>query len=477
MILMKCIIQELSDINESTVITKKTFSRYINDGECYKLELENEDNSFLHNCIFSDGSNIEPESPSQKKLINAKNQIINFLKNQTIKNQEKIYYTLTSADIIIYVVDKISDATQIFELLNDRGKKLTSLEGVKSFLMYRIGSLNLKDAGEQTINSIQDSFSTIYRLIEKYDLNESDILRYHTIAFEESKTDDYNIPDKFIKRKINKMFEQDVDDKTIKKEITNYVDRLKDSFQTFKYLKNNEMNSNHLNNLFMIGRVNPFYPLLMHIHHNYGDKLESFIIDLTKFTFRATLIGLRNDNEGFYSYIRNEEDYTELFKWPINDNWWNINKRTESILNYENFYEWVNSNMVKYILFSYENSLRNGKGYPLLTIADYFTSAKREKISIEHISAQKNKNLKYDEDFEENYLHSLGNLVLDTASSNSRKSNNGINIKMDEFVKSSIMSQTELNDSKTDWGNLENVKLFIKKRNSTLLGFIRTNLM
>ncbi len=475
MIFMKIIIQKLKN-KESDKITKKTYVRYIYDGESYKLELENEDNSFLHNSIFCDSEASSTETPSQKRLLDAK---IFFEKKLTaleIKTLERILEILINSDVILYIVDKISDATQIFELLNDRGRKLTSLESVKSFLVYRLGCLNLKDDGEQAINTIQDNFSSIYRLIEKHNLNESDLLRYHTIAFEKSKTDDYNTPAKFIKTKINYLFDKK-NDQYIKDEIINYVDRLKRSFDIFNDIKNNQLSCKKMDDLRMIGRVNPFYPLMMNIYNDDKENLNDFIIDLVKFTFRATLIGLRNDNEGFYTYIRKNEDFTGLFQLVVNDNWWNINKRVAEVLEYRNFYEWVNKNMVRYILFSYENFLRKKKGYPQLTIDNYFSNDKREKLSIEHITAQKTKSLKFDDDFKENYLHSLGNLVIDTVSSNSRKGKKGVDDKMSEFIQAPIMSQNEINDLKINWKNIDDVKKFIDSRNKKIIKFIKNNLM
>jgi len=475
MIFMKSIIQILQNKN-STKVTNKTFSRYIYDGENYNLELENEDNSFLQNAILNDNEASIQETPSQKRLMEAKIYFQKELSSLNIEVLERLMEILINSDVILYIVDKISDATQIFELLNDRGRKLTSLEGIKSFLMYRIGCLDLKDDGEQAINSIQDNFSAIYRLIEKNSINENDLLRYHTIAFENSKTDDYNNSAKFIKTKINGLFNTETDIK-IKEEIIEYVDRLKKSFNLYEQIKNNKQNCIKMDDLIMIGRINPFYPLMMNIYDENKESLNDFISDLVKFTFRATLIGLRNDNEGFYTHIRKNEDFSKLFQLVINDNWWNINKRVSEVLEYRNFYEWVNKNMVRYILFSYENNLRTIKGYPTLTLENYFSKNKREKLSIEHITAQKTKSLDFDDDFKENYLHSIGNLVIDTVSSNSRKGKKGVDDKMSEFTQAPLMSQNEINKAKTNWTNIDEVKEYIDLRNTKIIEFVKNTLM
>jgi len=464
---------------ESEMVTEKTHSRYIYDGECYTLELENEDNSFLHSHILGQKSTIEDiavETPSQKRLQKSLSYFEKELSLLNLTELERIYTVLIDSDVIVYIVDKISDATQIFELLNDRGRKLTHLESVKSFLMYRIGCLDLKGDGEQAVISIQDNFAAIYRHIEKHQINENDILRYHTIAFEKSKTDDYKAPELYIKNKINRMFSGNVDTNTIKTLIVEYVGRLKESFEVFCQLKNNSMELNSLDQLFMIGRVNPFYPQLMYLFRNKKDKLGAFIGHLRKFTFKASMIGLRNKNEKFYSEIRDERDFVEQFKYVISQNWWNINARCEEVLDYRNFYEWVSKPLVKYILFSYENYLRDLKGYQLLNKEAFFSDDQRGKLNIEHITATRSINLQFDNEFYMKYINSIGNLVIDSTAPNSSKGKNDVENKMPDYIKSPFMSQNEINDEDVNWSSLEEVKRFIDKRNGRMIDFIKAEL-
>lgn len=481
-IFMKNIIEILNK-KQSSIITKKTFSRYIYDGENYNLELENEDNSFLHNTILGGNAVDSTETPSQTRLLEAKNFFFKKLSQLELTKLEKLFTILVNADVILYVVDKISDATQIFELLNDRGRKLTSLEGVKSFLMYRIGCLELKGSGEQSINVIQDNFSSIYRIIEKYNIDESDVLRYHTIAFELSKADEYNNPSKYIKNRINKLFETSkIDDTSIKNEILNYVDRLKNSFSIYKDIKTNKIESTALDSLVMIGRVNPFYPLMMIVYKEDKNNFDIFIKNLIKFTFKATLSSLRSNGESdFYKWIRDDRTFDkEWIKIPIDNNWWSINKRSNEALLSNNYYgehSQISLNTLKYILFSYENHLREKKGYPKLTKSNYFSTNEREKFSMEHITAQRTKALKFDDEFKEDYLNSLGNLVLDTKSSNSRKGNKGVDDKMEEFIKAPIMSQNEINKSDINWNNIKEVKNFIEERNIKLANFVQDKML
>lgn len=462
---------------KSNSITKKTHARYIFDGYAYKIELENEDSSYLHDYILEDNplNGIKIETAAQRNLLNAKKYFQKNLKDLTLKTLERIFDVMKNSDVILYVVNNISDATQIFELLNDRGRRLTKLEGIKSFLMYRIGCLKLRNS-DQPIDDIQDSFSRIYRIAEASKINEDDVIRYHTIAFEKSKTDDYDKPVKFIKDKINLFFNKNVEDLKIKNEIISYVSKLKTSFNLCKEIDTNEYKYAELDKLFMIGRIYPFYPLLMHLKQSNPDSFKDFVSDLIRFTFRASLIGLRNDNEGFYKYIREDRDYCDLFKWIIDDNWWNINTRVEEVIDYDNYYGWLSTNIVRYILFSYENHLREKKGHSLLTVENYFSKSKREKLSIEHITAQRSK-ASFSDSFKENYLHSIGNLVIDTVSSNSGKGKKEVAVKLKEYRGAPLMSQNEVNEYKINWNKVKDVKIFIRKRDVILKDFIRSHLL
>ena len=475
-IFQKELINELIK-KSSSKVSQKTIERYIKDrDDVYKLELENDDNSFFHNSIIDEVDIENYETPSQRRLSEAQKYFRIEIPKLSIEKLEKIFNVLTNADVIIYVVNKISDATQIFELINDRGRRLTRLESIKSFLMYKISSLKLKEF-EQPINDIQGNFSSIYRLLEQHSVNENDVLRYHNIAFEKTNSEDYSDPAKYIKDKINNLFDTNISDDEIKKEILGYVRRLKKSFDIFKNILTNSISSENLNDVKMIGRINPFYPFLMKVYNEEKSRFDEFVLSLSKFTFKATMIGLQNRNERFYNSIRKDENMFEVFRNPIKLNWWNMNNRFDTVLNYRNFYNSVNKNMVKFLLFKYENSLREKSGFPLLTIENYFETSERKKFSIEHITSQKSNELVFDEDFKENYLHSIGNLVIDSKSSNSRKGNKNVDDKIIQYNQAPVMSQNQIDEDKVDWTSISEVKAFIDKRNKIILEFVKNELM
>lgn len=469
-IFMKVLI-ELLEINNSNIITNKTKNRFIKDSDgVYKLQLENEDNSFLTNIIFENGITSTFETPSQRNLNDAKTFFSNELKLLDFEKIEHIYNVIVNANILNYVVNNISDATQIFELLNDRGRKLTNLEGIKSFLMYKIGSLKIKDHN-QPINTIQDNIASIYRIVESNGYNENDILRYHTIAFEDVKTEDYNNPDRHIKNEINNLFLKETDDNIIKDRIVNYIAHLKESFEIYKNIRTNVDKIDEIDYLLMLERLGPFYPFLLKIYKNEKHKLDDFVKVLYKFIFMSSFIGLQNRNDKLYKNIREKVDLTSLFNQIIDDNWWNIQNRFRDSVNVENYYDWINKSVVKFILVRYENHLRKQKGYPLLTLRNFFEKDDRTKLSIEHISAQKS-NLNFSDTFNTKNLHSIGNLVIDTVASNSRKGKKLIDEKLVEYKKAPLMSQNEIDESDINWLKKNEVKSFIELREEKLKDFI-----
>ena len=313
-----------------------------------------------------------------------------------------------------------------------------------------------------------------YKKLQNY-LNENDVLRYHTIAFEKTNSENFNNPSKFIKNQINQLFIDNVEDVKIKETIVSYITRLKES-DIFIKLRNNEVGISSLDDFHMIGKVGPYYPFLMIIYKNDKDRLEEFCKILTAFTFRASFIRLQNRDEKLYEHIRNDDDFFIVFSNILHHNWWNINNRTQETLDYDNYYEWVKKNMVKFILFKYENHLRKEEGHPLLTIHNYFSQDARTKYNIEHISARKSQ-LEFDEDFNESYLHSIGNLVLDTVSSNSKKGRKGIDKKIESYKAAPLMSQNKINNEELDWQNTDSIQDFIIQREKELKTFIKQRLL
>ena len=110
-----------------------------------------------------------------------------------------------------------------------------------------------------------------------------------------------------------------------------------------------------------------------------------------------------------------------------------------------------------------------------MTIKEYETNKNREKLSIEHISAQRAKNVEYDDEFHERFKHSIGNLVIDYAASNSSKGNKNTNDKLTAFNLAPLMSQNEIDEVTCDWTDVSSIKEYILCREMRLKDFILTH--
>ncbi|MCA0934024.1 DUF262 domain-containing HNH endonuclease family protein [Vibrio alginolyticus] len=464
--------------NGSNIVSSRTKRTYVKDDDVFKLETDNEDSSFLHKVILSDlpSEDRQTVTKSQRLLLDAKAFFESELDKLDLLALEKVYNTAINADVLLYVVDKINSATQIFELLNDRGRKLTDLESIKSFLMYNAGLVS--NNPDQTISNIQTDFAEIYRLMERYELSDRDILRYHTIAFEKCPAEMQDKPKEFIKEKFNHLIQENNPRTTLLSEIQQYSTRLKASFKLFARIQDEKDERPELARFFMIGRVAPFYPVLMRIYKEQPEEFDTLLYWLNKFTLQAALVGLRSNGESYlYTRLRNDGDVHELVRSFTQDNWWNINNRAKETIEYHNYYEWLNKNVVRYILFTYENSLRKEKGFPLLGVKTYFAENTREKLSIEHISAQRAKHVEYDDEFYERYMHSIGNLVIDHVASNASKGNKATGDKLPYFNQAPLMSQNQIDAVECDWTDLNSIKAFIAYREEILMAFSRQNFM
>jgi hypothetical protein len=475
LIFMDTLIEALT-LQHSEVVSKRTRRIFIQDDDVFKFQTANEDSAFLHDYIFSK-ANSKPQvkTRSQGLLLEAKSFFEQKLSVLSIDELEKMYKTSVSSEVLLYVVPKIDQATQIFELLNDRGRALTSLESLKSFLMYNAGLISKNP--DQIIRGIQDNFANIYRNVEAYDMPDGDVLRYHTIAFEKCPPDMLEKPKSLLKVRITELVNNPEKKDEALSLIRDVATRLKDTFDLFAEIQKQKVNHRQLGRIFMVGRVAPFYPLMLKALSEGEERFNLLLDRILQFTFLASLVGLRSNGESYlYTSIRNDEDYLEKLNSFYIDNWWNIKQRAADTVESENYYEWIGTNAVRYILVSYENSLTSQKGYPEIDFGRYFTNINREKLSIEHISAQRAKGVEYDDDFRERYLHSIGNLVIDYAASNSSKGNKNTADKLQDFARAPIMSQNEIDAAKdVDWADLGSIKQFILGREIRLKQFIRDN--
>ena len=434
----------------------------------YKLRVLQDDNNFFKSYILQDNSGGDPKTPSQTRLLNARNYLCKKLDKYPLETLQDFKKKIEATKVLTYSVEDNAEATLIFETTNDRGKSLTNLEKTKSFLMYK--TYLASDRPETTLDDLQNLFGDIYRDYEeiKNRVDEEDsILQYHFIAFEKwNHRSEYQDYVQALKNKVNKLVNDN------RSEARDFIDRysreLKESFAIMKALF---LNSDpHLRDIFALNRQAMFYPLLIKAYKlDVSDEKQNFkrvarVVEII--CFRVFGIRRRRSDTGREYLPRRARDFNGNFGDLINhlkqfvDRYCN-NDEFRRYLSSPNFYNEIGSNDKNYLFWKYENHLR-AKEHPIfseMSHDEFNNRDSRTKFSIEHIIPQNPKENKVtvegsesilpemNKDFQEEYLHAIGNLTIDPKSANSSKLNHPFEYKnQNYFRKAPLKTQNELSD-------------------------------
>ncbi len=454
---------------------KRYYEKYIKLKNNYFLTTQKEDSEFFRTYILEDNSFTgELKTPSQKKLLSAKQTFLKYLSQEDDETLFSFMEKIESAIILVYLVSSKSEASLIFETTNDRGKTLSNLEKTKSYLMYKA---SLLENSEQLLETIQSRFNLIYQyyaVLEEKQIDEDTILQYCFIANEDWKNDKQKAYQHYMekmKEKTDSLLSNNQFD-----EFRQYVDRytlnIKETFETMKQLY--ESTITEFKDLCFLNVMYNIFPLILKCYRfdqttdKSNFKKVCRLVEI--FVFRVYCI------ESFNTY-KFQTRWFEIAKSFDGD----FDSLCNSIINFieypsfggddafltalkdSNFYEKHSSNTRLYFFWKYENYLREKcKGEYRSLTHDFLKREKGSKTNptIEHIVARKNsedQSKVISDDhiitvgqasiFNKNYLHSIGNLTIDPQSANSSKGANNIEVKMSQyFAKAPLMSQNELPD-------------------------------
>ena len=442
---------------------------YIQGYSRYRLHVLETDNEFFRSYILGNGkpNDSQVHTPSQSRLLNAKKHLCGLLKKRIDKVDEFIA-KIENMKVLTYSVEDGSEAALIFETTNDRGKPLTNLEKAKSLLMHktRIVSENFKEV----VKNLQSRFGEIYRNYEEIknsgkirderDKTAEDlILQYHFIAFGDWKSKEYQDPVQRIKEQINRLIAENKEAKATVF-IDKYSLKLKESFEIMNKSLLND--APYLLDIHALNRPAAFYPLLIKTYKlDNSDEKQNFkcvaqLAEIIGFRFGITksrsdkglsrLYHLARDfNGNFNQLISNLQNFVKKY---CNDS------DFERSLRQPKFHEVVDGSTQQYLFWKYENHLRATER-PIsseMSHNEFANDDSQRKFTIEHIIPQnpKKSTVVVDDsvlsitDFEDNYLHSIGNLVLDSRSANASKSNQDFATKDKQYSKTPLKSQLEL---------------------------------
>ena len=451
---------KISFTHEKPKVLRRRFV-YDEEEECQKFHTILEDDPFFQSAIlgFSEAK-CEQDSPSSRRMKEAADFFTN---NIAAEEWEALIYALKTAKVMVYAVDNPEDATQIFELQNDRGKQLTNLEALKSFLMHTIYLHSNKNA-DVRLEAIQTQFAKIFRTIEaitdwKRTPDEDQLLANHCTAFLSWSEKEYNDPKRLVKATIKAM-----KGKKVLAWIEDFVSSLVESYSTIKELFSQRDELREFSELLILNRMGSFWPLVLKAwrYDKSVDKrnFRKTCRLLEVFTFRGYAIASLRADTALYTFQTEARDFRGRFEALFNtliemSDWHNIQSRFDAGLDNPYFYQEEGSDAL-YLLWRYENHLREqtGKAQPLLSWRAFVEPRNyAAKFSVDHIAARNNKVAdkvvtwtKGDrQPFHEVALDRLGNLVLDSISPNSAKGDKDFAGKLKSLSDESIyLSQGEL---------------------------------
>jgi Protein of unknown function DUF262/Protein of unknown function (DUF1524) len=481
---------KISISNEKPALLKRNFI-YDDATDSQKFHTISEDGPFFRSMILrvAEGPCAE-DSPSSRRLQNAKS----FFENNVNHDEwEDLIQVLKTAKVMVYSVASAADATQIFELQNDRGKRLTNLEALKSYLMHCIYLHSPTQSADDQLAALQTQFSNIYRSVERIAEwgqapDENQLLSNHCAAYLGWTSAEYNDPKHLVKATIKKMHGQKV-----VPWIENFVGSLVQSFNTIEALFNSRDSLSEFSDLLLLGRMGSFWPLILKTwRSDLSTDKKNFLKGcrlLEVFTFRGYAIaGLRSDTalSTFLTTARDfSGDFYKLLKQLAEISVeYDLEKRYLAGLDSTYFYN-AEGRDALYLLWRYENYLRTQAGTKnsLLSWRDFdMPRSHGAKLSVEHVAAVSNElsdiMVEWEErdpkPFHEVALNRLGNLVVDSISSNSSKGKRDFFLKHRSYSEKSIyLSQGELTNFLTNSDVLDWDVNAIRKRHAHLTDFAR----
>lgn len=392
------------------------------------------------------------ETHSQKRLILAFNFFEEKLQNFDLDQLNILQSALEQAVISQFHITSKAQATQVFEYQNNRGKDLSQFEIIKAYLMHQIYIHSDNDQqANQDIKEIEQCVTSIYRYFERVDgyFSEKELLEnfYHLFY---TITSDIHAD---IKIKLTQFIYQ--------QEKTQWILQFFENFEKITRCANaivKQVNEPALQNLFLVGNTANWKIVLLALFQN-GQSQHPQFKNLLKLMevlcFKLKLGDYRTDrlpvfakeylsSKNFDLLYENIKFATNKgFKWYWEDKFINL---VEDYTTKKHFYD---SKTIKFILWQYENMLREKNRSGILLNKNLFND-----YTIEHICPQNPEDTPHSEEFEKNYLHLAGNLALLTKSQNSQFSNKSFAIKQDLFKLTTLTSYSEIH-SQNQWAEDE----------------------
>lgn len=412
---------------------------YIKNGGNIKLRTVEYDRACYSSIIVDGEKKFSTATPSQERILKARNHFKKELKKLSTNDLLKIFDKIEETELTCIELKGKKDSALMFELQNNRGKDLTNMEKLKSYFMYQMYVYSPEEETETNVEYVSNIFKLLYLIINDLKkLDEDKILLYHCNAYVKG----YNY------RSIDDIKEVFSKSENKVKWIKEFINELHTSFSNMKKMESS--NLHYLNDLRQLSIPAFVYPFVIKGYKFFGESdvhLNTLYHILEVLVFRDRLINSRADlisrlNDLLNDFDGNLNDLRNNFDKKMNDAWYWNEDRVEEYLE-KNMYK---NSVVHYLLWKYEDYIQNN-GYEI-------SNAKIKKIQIEHISPQTptddtaiasgyevTKDNDYDDEFKEEYLNSIGNLMLISGSHNSSIGNKPFKDKLESYNSNPLLNQ------------------------------------
>ena len=491
-IFMSCAIRELKkrtavapilDSFGNEIKIDKDEECYIRCGREYKLSTVDYDNQFFIRSILLNKENTQANSLSAKRMLAAKaffEKELEQASTDAILSWKKIIDQAVITTFPLEGADAKMQATQIFAFQNDRGKDLTNLEKLKAFLMHKLYVVSDSAIPDYQIRDIERIFSKIYEYTESiHSLNEDSVLNHHLSAF-------IGKDGTAIERVNSALSEYPAD----KREdwIFDFVNALKDSYKnTVRIEKLSDIDCSVAD--VMILDKNSSFPLLLKLFFYHSDEEEViqemagfmeiilFKLEFTNAEYRTnSLPSIAFNYMGDIAHLRQilNDKSKNGFQW-----WWDFDGNCLAYFKGNYHYK----NTVKYVLWKYENYLRQHSPARARNVTPLEYKNKYERKSkentLDHITPQSPNFRDYSEDFKICWLNNIGNLALMLWGDNAEKKNNNpldnIQLYDGEYYSNKEIRDTLIRLKNRDGDSAMWDEEQIKDRRDRIVSFIRQN--
>lgn len=390
----------------------------------YRFSTVDYDNQILRDYVIDRSIKVRNgiATESGKRICDAFDFFCEHFGNKDERYLTKMLEIIAKASCTTHIVKNESEAIQMFLFQNNRGKKPSNLEVIKAQFMYNV-HLYSGEEKESLLEAITNRFEKIYKSISSidYKIDEDDVLIY---TF---RVDSNSLSESSPLEKITKKLSAGNSIPFIKE----FAQELALSFDNVKtFLINDESKNYAIHSLVTLGGIGIAFPFIIKAY-KFGlspDTIGKLCESLECLILRHRLIGTRADpnqrlQKAFAEFTETNKsiqpiiDTINMMK-KTEDWWWRYWNDTELLNALQGG---LNPQVAKYLLWKYENFLES-QGKP-----SGYSPSRFERIKLpelEHIAPITEPTKKphgydkYDEEFQKQYLHCLGNYLLVSKSHN-----------------------------------------------------------